>query len=138
MSMFFLEIDPSAKTLRWVRAGHEPAVFLERSGEPGGRTLQELSGEGVPLGIIEDYQYTENVRHGWESGSMIVIGTDGLHETRNADGEMFGTDRLHEIFYKHAAESAGAIQDAVIDALRGFQGDAPQEDDITLVIVKLG
>jgi serine phosphatase RsbU (regulator of sigma subunit) len=36
-----------------------------------------------------------------------------------------------------AAESAETIQNTVIGDLRTFQGDAPQEDDITLVLVKL-
>ena len=49
---------------------------------------------------------------------------------------MFGLDRLQEVIRKHAAESAEEIQQKVIDALRTFQGDAPQEDDITLVVVK--
>ena len=50
---------------------------------------------------------------------------------------MFGLDRLREVIRKHAAEPAEEIQQGVIDALRTFQGDAPQVDDITLVVVKL-
>jgi sigma-B regulation protein RsbU (phosphoserine phosphatase) len=49
---------------------------------------------------------------------------------------MFGLDRLREVIRKHAAEPAEEIQEEVIDALRTFQGDAAQEDDITLVVVK--
>jgi sigma-B regulation protein RsbU (phosphoserine phosphatase) len=133
MSMFFLEIDPSAKSLRWVRAGHEPAIVVR----PGSNKLQELSGEGVTLGVVEDYTYQEYTLRDWESDSIIVIGTDGVHEARNENGEMFGLNRLHKIIHKNSAESAETIQNAIIDTLRRFQGDAPQEDDITLVIVKL-
>ena len=50
---------------------------------------------------------------------------------------MFGLSRLHEIIRSNAAESAETIQNAVIGDLRTFQGDAPQEDDITLVVIKL-
>jgi sigma-B regulation protein RsbU (phosphoserine phosphatase) len=50
---------------------------------------------------------------------------------------MFGSDRLFSVIHSNAAKSAQIIQDAVIDALDSFQGDAPQEDDITLVIAKL-
>jgi sigma-B regulation protein RsbU (phosphoserine phosphatase) len=131
--MFFLEIDPSAKTLRWVRAGHEPAIFFR----PGSNKFQELSGEGMALGVVGDYDYAEFTLDGWESDTVIIIGTDGVHESRNENGEMFSLNRLHEIIHKNAAESAETIQNAIIDTLRKFQGDAPQEDDITLVIVKL-
>jgi sigma-B regulation protein RsbU (phosphoserine phosphatase) len=133
MSMFFLEIDPSAKTLRWVRAGHEPAMVLA----PSGNKIQELSGEGMALGVVGDYDYAEFTLNGWESNTLIIIGTDGVHESRNENGEMFSLSRLHKIIHKNAAESAETIQNAIITTLRRFQGDAPQEDDITLVIVKL-
>jgi sigma-B regulation protein RsbU (phosphoserine phosphatase) len=119
--------------LRWVRAGHEPAIVVR----PGSNKLQELSGEGVTLGVVEDYTYQEYTLRDWESDSIIVIGTDGVHEARNENGEMFGLNRLHKIIHKNSAESAETIQNAIIDTLRRFQGDAPQEDDITLVIVKL-
>ena len=50
---------------------------------------------------------------------------------------MYGRDRLHEVIQSHSSEPATAIQNAVIAALQIFQGDAPQEDHITLVVVEL-
>lgn len=133
MSMFFLEVNQPAKTLCWIRAGHEPAMLFE----PSGSKLQDLSGEGMALGVVEDYNYKEYTLQGWESGSVIVIGTDGIRETRNGSGEMFGLNRLHEIISDNVNESAALIQNAIIDAVRTFQANATQEDDITLVIIKL-
>ncbi len=133
MSMFFLEIDSSAKTLRWVRAGHDPAMFYD----PSQDRFLELSGEGVALGVVSNFRFSEFTRQGWDPGSIIVVGTDGIREARNTDGEMFGLDRLEDVVRKYASESAESIQNAVTANLRSFQGDAPQEDDITLVVVKL-
>ena len=133
MSMFFLEIDPSAQTLRWVRAGHEPAKIFE----PSKRRFERLSGEGIALGVIGDYTYTDYSLQGWAAGSVILIGTDGINETRNEAGEMFGLNRLHQVIFNNVAESAEVILNSVIDALLSFQGNATQEDDITLVIIKL-
>ena len=132
MSTFFLEIDPSKKTLRWVRAGHDPAIFFDSTDD----AFIELTGKGMTLGIDEDFQFQEYTRQGWTSGSIVVVGTDGIRETRNTDGEMFGLDRLQEVVRTHAAKSSELIQSAVLEALRTFQGDAPQEDDITLVVIK--
>lgn len=132
MSMFFLEIDLSEQTLRWVRAGHDPAKIFG----PSNRKFERLSGKGIALGVIGDYTYTDNRLQGWEPGSVILIGTDGINETRNDAGEMFGFNRLHQVIFNNVTESAEAIQDAVIDALLSFQGNATQEDDITLVIIK--
>ncbi|MBW2409132.1 MAG: serine/threonine-protein phosphatase [Deltaproteobacteria bacterium] len=90
-----------------------------------------------PRGVVEDYAYKEYTLEGWPTGAIIIIGTDGVHETRNADGEMFGMNRLRDIISANAAESAKHIQDKVIQTLCSFQGNAPQEDDITLVVLKL-
>ncbi len=48
----------------------------------------------------------------------------------------FGKGHLREIIRTHAAEPAKAIQDAVLQAVADHRGDRPQEDDVTLVIVK--
>ena len=133
MSLFFLELDPAAKTLRWVRAGHEPAIVFD----PNDGEFRELSGAGIALGVVEDHSYQEYSIEGWQSGTIIIIGTDGVHETRNADSEMFGMNRLRDIISTNAAEPAKIIQDSVIQTLHSFRGSAPQEDDITLVVLKL-
>jgi sigma-B regulation protein RsbU (phosphoserine phosphatase) len=133
MSMFFLEIDPAAKTLRWVRAGHEPAVVYNTVSA----TFRELGGEGIAMGVVDDAEYRDYTQQGWEPGAVVVIGTDGITETRNTAGELFGSERVREIVRANAAASAADIQAAVIQAVQGFRGEAPQEDDVTLVVVKL-
>jgi sigma-B regulation protein RsbU (phosphoserine phosphatase) len=133
MSMFFLEIDPPAKTLRWVRAGHEPAMVYE----PVGATFHELGGEGMAMGVLDTAEYRDCTQQGWEPGSVIVIGTDGVTETRNTAGEFFGAERVRQVGRAHASEPAANIQSAVIEAVQKFRGEAPQEDDVTLVVVKL-
>jgi phosphoserine phosphatase RsbU/P len=79
MSMFLLEIDPAAKSLRWVRAGHEPAVIYS----PAAGSFEDLGGEGMALGVEADARYRSYERQGWEPGAVIVIGTDGITETRS-------------------------------------------------------
>jgi sigma-B regulation protein RsbU (phosphoserine phosphatase) len=133
MSMFFLEIDPISKSLRWVRAGHEPALVFEQAG----KSFAELNGKGMALGVDENFQYDEFSQTGWHSSDIILVGTDGIHETRNANGVMFGQERLRDIISRHADDSAKTIRDTVIDTLENFRGVAPQEDDVTLVVVKL-
>ena len=77
MSMFFLEIDTNSKTLRWVRAGHEPALIYDRAG----KTFAELNGKGIVLVVDEAYQYEEYYSNVWNPDEIILIGTDGIHET---------------------------------------------------------
>lgn len=133
LSMFFLEIDASSQTLRWVRAGHEPAILFD----PNTGKFEELSGKGMALGVVEDYRFQAYERHGWVPGSILIVGTDGIHESRNREDTMFGQARSREIIRNHSAASAEAIQKAVIHALQDFKGEISQEDDVTLVVVKL-
>jgi hypothetical protein len=67
--------------------------------------------------------------------SIYCNETGGVHETRNTDGAMFGMNRLRDIISTNAAEPAKHILSSVIQTLRSFQGGAPQEDDITLVVL---
>jgi sigma-B regulation protein RsbU (phosphoserine phosphatase) len=133
MSLFFLEIDPAARTLRWVRAGHEPALMFE----PGADGFRELGGEGMALGVTDEVAYRDYALTGWGPGAVIVIGTDGITESRSPAGELFGADRVRELVRANAHLPAEQIQAAVIRAVERFRADGPQEDDITLVVVKL-
>ena len=118
LSMFFLEIDAQSQTLRWVRAGHEPAILFD----PSNGKFEELSGKGMALGVVDDYRFQVYERQGWVPGSILVVGTDGIHESRNREDTMFGQARSREIIRKHSQASAEAIQNAVIHALQVFQG----------------
>jgi len=133
MSMFFLEINTTDRTIGWVRAGHEPALLLD----PVNGSFENLSGEGLVLGVEADYEYREYHHQGWAPGSILFVGTDGIQETRNETGEMFGLDRLRETVAESSTLSPLEIQTAVVERLTKFRGKADQEDDVTLVVVKL-
>jgi len=131
--MFFLEIDEQAKSLTWVRAGHDPAILFD----PARGEFEELNGDGMALGVVDDYAYRMYARDGWAPGSILVIGTDGIHESRNDQDVMFGQDRLKNIVRENANASSEEIQKAVLKELESFRGKLPQEDDVTIVVVKL-
>jgi sigma-B regulation protein RsbU (phosphoserine phosphatase) len=133
MSVFFLEVNPANKKLLWVRAGHEPALFFNQTA----MEFNELNGKGMALGVDDQYRYEEFSRTGWSSGDIIVVGTDGIHETRNEKGDMFGQSRLRKIIREHADQSSASIKNAIIESLQNFRQNASQEDDITLVAIKL-
>ncbi|MBW1838006.1 MAG: SpoIIE family protein phosphatase [Deltaproteobacteria bacterium] len=133
ITLFFLEIDSSTQTLRWVRAGHDPGTLYD----PIEDNFIELDGEGLALGVIEEFSFQEYTRQGWTPGSVVFIGTDGIRDTRNKGQEMYGLKRLHKVIRHHAAEPAEIIRNRIIESVRNFQGDVPQEDDITLVVIKL-
>ena len=132
MTLFFLKIEPETQTLSWVRAGHEPAILYDAEDD----IFLELAGEGMAMGVDEKLEYQKNNHEGWSPGSIVFVGTDGIRETQNEKGEMFGINRFRKAIRQHAANTAEEIKDGIIADLKNFQGGAPQEDDITLVVVK--
>ena len=132
ITAFLLEIDTDQRFIQWVRAGHDPAFFYD--GATGG--FEMLTGKGMAMGVDPRAAYHTRNRQGWSAGSILLIGTDGIWETRNTENRFFGKRRLREIIRGHANQNAEAIRDAVIEAVTEFRGPSPLEDDITLVVVK--
>jgi sigma-B regulation protein RsbU (phosphoserine phosphatase) len=133
MTLFYMTIDPEQKRLDWVRAGHDPALFYD----PVQDQFEELKGSGIALGVTDEFSYKENRKDGLANGQIIAIGTDGIWEATNHQGEMFGKDRLRDIIRRKAGESAAHILSAVYDELDLFTVGQKSEDDITLVVIKI-
>ena len=83
-----------------------------------------------------DWPFHENDRDTWPDEGLIVIGTDGLWETRNREGAAFGREGLLAALRATAHLPAAEICGEVIARVRAFAGGAPQEDDMTVVVVK--
>ena len=132
-TMFFLEIDPRTKTLQWVRAGHEPAVMFQAQSN----TFTRLDGPGLVLGVDDNFIFENTAASACQAGDIIVIGTDGIHETRNREEKIFGQQRLKKIIEAHAQGSAEALQNTIVAEVAAFRGSLAQEDDITLVVIKV-
>lgn len=133
MTLFYLAVDQANRSLRWVRAGHDPAIFYDSTTDQ----FEELLGSGVALGVDKDWHYEGNEKTGMGTGQIIFLGTDGIWETRNMDGEMFGKERLHEIIRSNGQKPAKEIQKEVLTELDRFQGSTVQEDDVTIVVIKV-
>jgi PAS domain S-box-containing protein len=133
MTLFYVSIDPHSKRLHWVRAGQDPAVIYD----PLKDSFEELRGEGLALGVDENYAYPENIKTGLSPGQIIAIGTDGIWETFNQKGEMFGKQRFKDVIRTNSHQAADKIVQAVFNDLDRFADGARKKDDITLVILKM-
>lgn len=134
MTLFYLTLDLDCNCLRWVRAGHDPAIFYD----PARDKFEYLLGAGVPLGIDADWRFEENHRDDLHAGQIIVIGTDGIWEARNAEGVMFGKSPVLSLIRQHRQNTAREIMEAIIEGLNRFRRGVELEDDVTLLVVKIG
>ena len=132
MTFFYCELTERETEVRWVRAGHDPALVYD----PSTDVFDELKGQGLALGLDISFEY-DSFHRRIEPGQVIMIGTDGIWEMHNQAGEMFGKKALMEIFRNNHTTSARQIVDTVTETLEQFRGDEAPEDDITLVVIKV-
>jgi sigma-B regulation protein RsbU (phosphoserine phosphatase) len=133
MTFFNCELAERGEEIRWVRAGHDPALIYD----PATEAFDELKGRGLALGLDDSFDYDSFHRH-LEPGQVIMIGTDGIWEMHNQAGEMFGKKALMEIIRNNQKASARQIVDTVTETLKRFRGEDAPEDDITMVVIKVG
>lgn len=132
VTLFLLEADPSAGQFEWVRAGHDPALMYCSATDD----LEELGGPGMALGVDDAGSYRSGSKSNLNAGDVLLIGTDGIWESRNAASEPFGKVRLGRILRDHHRQDAESILRAILNALEEFRGQKDLEDDVTLMIVK--
>jgi len=89
------------------------------------------------LGVDLDARIDEHEICGWEKGSILAIVSDGLKESRNPAGEMYGEQRIQALIARYSDQPARTIQKKLMEDLDGFIETVPISDDITVVIVKL-
>jgi sigma-B regulation protein RsbU (phosphoserine phosphatase) len=133
MTMFNLTVDLANGHLRWVRAGHDPAILYD----PTTDLFEELRGEGMALGVDVDNRYEEYKWEQLHKDQIILLGTDGIWEARNPYGIMFGKEPIYNIIRKNTAAGAKEILTSIFDAQNRFlEGSAP-EDDVTLIVIRI-
>lgn len=116
--------------LRVANAGQsQPLLFKD------GR-CDKIELTGFPLGIFEEVQYEE-----WgvtlDIGDILVFHSDGLAETANNEGQLFGNERLRALIEKNHERNAAELADVLLNEVDWFSQSAPLSDDRTLVIVKV-
>lgn len=133
MTLFYLTVDPARRRLRWVRAGHEPAIFYD----PQTDTFEELRGSGMALGVDADCRYLEFEKTDLVKDQIILLGTDGIWEARNPKDEMFGKEPIYRIIRRNPAASAKEILTAIFNDFNYFLKDRAPEDDVTMIVIKI-
>jgi PAS domain S-box-containing protein len=133
MTLFCLELDHQNRRLRWVRAGHAPALLYT----PQQDRFEELKGEGMALGIETDFSYRVHWASEAVGGQIIAVGTDGIWEAFDRRGRPYGMQAFRDVIRKNAHRQASAIVEAVYEDLHRFTYGVKREDDISLVVVKV-
>ncbi len=131
VAVFYGVLDVSTRQFSFARAGYDTPLWLQRDG-----MLVRLGmGMAQPLGTLEDPALEEQSLI-FPAGSTLLLKSDGVTETRNAEGMFFGSKRLQMIARAHLQGSAQSLCDAIFNALSDFRGNIPQFEDITLLAIR--
>ena len=132
VTMLLAKLDPEKRTLVYASAGHSPAFILGSDGA----VKSELRRTGMPLGVMQDAEYTVSKPLRLAKGDVLVLLTDGLEETANPEGELFGVDRILQAVQQNRQSKAAKIVESVFETLKDFSGNAEQVDDLTMIVAK--
>jgi serine phosphatase RsbU (regulator of sigma subunit) len=129
MSMLFLKCDKHS--VQYAAAGMPPVLHYESEKEKVTRYLQK----GLPLGTSVRFPYQQKDLK-VKPGDALLIMSDGLMELFNKDRELLGLDRIEDVFRKAAELSSSEAIKAITDLSKEWKENHPQEDDITIMILK--
>ncbi len=130
-------LDLKTHHLLYVRAGHNPPILYSPT---GGEEMRHLKPKGIVLGMQKGQvfdTFTECMEVELASGDILLQYTDGIIEAKNRDGEEFGMERLDELVKVHGRRTAQEMVDAIRDDFTTFIQGLEQDDDVTLVALKV-
>jgi len=129
-------LDPSSRTLEYLRAGHNPILWRKAS---NGET-NYVAPPGMALGLTSNVLFERNLRTETlhlGSGDIVVFYSDGLTEAMNPKRELFGEERLRDIVAGWNGGDADALRRSILEAVHRFTRGAEPSDDLTLLVMRV-
>ena len=130
-TFFYAEYEAGPRRLRYVNAGHNPPMLFRWE------ELLRLETGGPVVGMFRDARY-EEAEVQLEAGDVIVMFTDGISESMNAADDEWGEDELARAARESLGLPAAEAIARIMQAADQFAAGAPQHDDMTLVVMKVG
>jgi len=125
-TLFYGVYDRTTRVLRYVNAGHPPAMISR------GDVVLQLGSDCGPVGLFETLApVSRSVQ--LQPGDRFVIYSDGLTEAMDDANVEFGATRVSRLLLESRARSAADIRDALLAELRAHTNGCPQSDDVTVI-----
>lgn len=124
-----LRWNPEKAELSFASAGHEPILLITQ------RRLVTLDATGIPSGIDPSACWTTR-NHSLVPGDRLLLATDGVAETHDANDQQFGRSRLAELFNNSHSREIEDFAAHLEREITSHRGAAPIEDDVTFLIAE--
>ena len=125
-------LDPARHALRFHSGGQAPILHFQAA---SGRCAH-YDPTSFPLAAMPLQSMRPAVVVEMQPGDILALLSDGIYEYHDAAGEQFGEERVEALLREHRDLPMAALSARLFDAVRAFARGAPQEDDMTMVLVK--
>jgi len=141
ITMTYAIVDLRKRSMTYARAGHTPLIYVPGDGG-GARGVRILVPDGMVVGLKLDNgemfsRLLQEETIALRPGDLYLFFTDGISEAMNAHDECFGEPRLGELIQAHAHLPSAELRERVLREIAAFVGDAPQHDDMTMILLKV-
>jgi sigma-B regulation protein RsbU (phosphoserine phosphatase) len=126
---FLAEYEADTRRLTYVNAGHNNPILRRANG-----SIEPLAIGGIPLGILTRPYASGTVT--LEPNDWLIIFTDGVTEAENKTTEEYGEFRLLTVLHANLQATPATLLRALFADLDRFVAEAPQHDDVTLLLLK--
>lgn len=130
MGLTLLEIKDLQMKL--ASAGMPPVMLYHAESN----CVEEIIIKGMPLGSFADFPYQQKEFRLFP-GDIILLMSDGYMEQFNGRKEMLGQESIKKTLQNSYSKAPQAIIEDLVRNLESWQGDAPQQDDVTFVVLKV-
>lgn len=121
--------------IEMVSASHPEPIMYKKS-EKRTYFIPQIKDAVGAIGIQDFPAFYYSQYFDFDKGDTLVLYSDGITDIQNADGEMFGKERLLNIVDKTNNLSANMQIEEISKAVDEFRGTEPQNDDITVIVIK--
>lgn len=132
LTLFVAILDPKARRLRYVNAGHNTQFALRADGG-----IERMASTGMPLGLLPGHGFEERAITTAE-GDVLFFYTDGTVEMANEAGELLGADRLEAVLLADPRRHVDALLSRIEREIAAFRGKAEPTDDATMMALRIG
>lgn len=129
-TLFYGILNSQTNDFTFCNAGHDPPFLVSSSGES-----RRLKTGGIVLSMMESFPYSEETI-ALSPGDVLVMYSDGLTESMNADGGMFGEEKIATLLNQWKGTGSAEIVENMFAAVKEHAGATPQSDDLTMVVIR--
>ena len=125
-------LDPAAHRVRFQSGGQGPILHFHADT----RESTHHKPTSFPLAAMPLAKLKPSIELSLEPGDILALVSDGIYEYSGPTGEEFGERRVRALLASHHGKPAAEICALLFAAVQEFAGSCPQEDDMTVVLVK--